>query len=67
MTLAVTKSDCTPAFEPGPYFVELFLYAVNVVDIWRKGSLQNAHKCPLSVVGECEIIDSGVKPKGGAT
>lgn len=33
------------------------LYAVDVVDIARKGSLDRAHKCPLSVVGECEIID----------
>jgi hypothetical protein len=33
------------------------LYAVDVVDIARKGSLDRAHKCPLAVVGECEIID----------
>jgi len=34
-----------------------YLYAVDVVDIARQVSLQRAHKCPLSVVGECEIID----------
>jgi hypothetical protein len=36
-----------------------YLYAVDVTDIYRKGSLGKAHKCPLSVVGECEIIDGG--------
>jgi hypothetical protein len=36
-----------------------YLYAVDVTDIYRKGSLSKAHKCPLSVVGECEIIDGG--------
>lgn len=36
-----------------------FVYAVDVTDIARKGSLDKAHKCPLSVVGECEIIDCG--------
>lgn len=35
------------------------LYAVDVCDIYRKGSLSKAHKCPLSVIGECEIIDGG--------
>lgn len=35
------------------------LYAVDVCDIYRTGSLDKAHKCPLSVVGECEIIDGG--------
>jgi hypothetical protein len=36
------------------------LYAVDVVDIARKLSLSAASKCPLSVVGECEIVgDSG--------
>ena len=36
-----------------------YLYAVDVCDIYRKGLLSKAHKCPLSVVGECEIIDGG--------
>jgi ribosome-associated protein YbcJ (S4-like RNA binding protein) len=37
-----------------------YLYAVDVVDIARKLSLSAASKCPLSVVGECEIVgDSG--------
>lgn len=36
-----------------------YLYAVGVTDIYRTGSLDKAHKCPLSVVGECEIIDGG--------
>ena len=36
-----------------------YLYAVDVCDIYRKGSLNKAHKCPLSVVGDCEIIDGG--------
>jgi len=36
-----------------------YLYAVDVCDIYRKGSLDKAHKCLLSVVGECEIIDGG--------
>lgn len=35
------------------------LYAVGVVDIYRKGSLDKAHKCPLDWLGECEIIDGG--------
>ena len=35
------------------------LYLVDVVDIHRTGSLSKAHKCPLSAVGECEIIDGG--------
>jgi hypothetical protein len=35
------------------------LYAVDVCDIYRNGLLSKAHKCPLSVVGECEIIDGG--------
>ncbi len=35
------------------------LYVVCVCDIYRKGSLDKAFKCPLSVVGECEIIDGG--------
>jgi hypothetical protein len=35
------------------------LYAVDVCDIYRQNSLGRAHKCPLSVVGECEIIDGG--------
>lgn len=35
------------------------LYAVCVCDIYRRGSLEKAFKSPLSVVGECEIIDGG--------
>ena len=35
------------------------LYAVDVSDIYRRGSLEKAFKSPLSVVGECEIIDGG--------
>ncbi len=34
-----------------------YMYAIDVVDIARKLSLDTASKCPLSVVGECEIID----------
>lgn len=33
------------------------LYVVDVVDIARSGSLDRAHKWPLSLVGDCEIID----------
>lgn len=36
-----------------------YLYAVDVADIYRKGSLDKAHKCLLSVLGECEIVEGG--------
>ena len=36
-----------------------YLFAVSVDDIYRKESLAEAHKCPLSVIGDCEIIDGG--------
>ncbi len=37
-----------------------YLFAVDVNDIARKQSLDKAFKCPLHVVGECEIIsDAG--------
>ena len=35
------------------------LYAVCVVDIAKQSSLDKAHKCRLSVIGDCEIIDGG--------
>jgi hypothetical protein len=35
-----------------------YLYLVDVVDIARKLSLDKASKCPLAVIGNCEIIDS---------
>ena len=33
------------------------LYAMDTSDIAREYSLDSAFMCPLSVVGECEIID----------
>ena len=36
-----------------------YTYAVDVSDIFRKGSLDKAHKCLLSVIDDCEIIDGG--------
>lgn len=36
-----------------------YLYAVDACDIFSKGSLDKAHKCPLSVIDDCEIIDGG--------
>ena len=36
-----------------------YLYAVDVTDIYRTGSLDSASKCPLSVIHDCEIIDGG--------
>lgn len=35
-----------------------FLYAISVVDIAKQHSLDIAHKCALSVIDECEIIDA---------
>jgi hypothetical protein len=35
------------------------LYAVDVGDIYNQGSIEAAHKCPLSVIDKCEIIDGG--------
>lgn len=35
-----------------------YLYAIGVVDIYRKQDLQESHKCSLSVIDECEIVDS---------
>jgi len=40
-----------------------YLYAVDVVGIFAKGSLHLAEKCPLSVLTECEIIDGGTVEK----
>lgn len=34
------------------------LYAVDVIDIARRGTLERAFMCMLECVGECEIIDS---------
>ncbi len=35
-----------------------YLYAVSIVDIWRHGSIREAHKCPLGCDPEgWEIID----------
>lgn len=36
-----------------------YLFAVDVTGIYLNGSLQDAHKCPVSVLGDCEIIDGG--------
>lgn len=36
-----------------------YLYAVDVTDIYRSGSLYSASKCPLSVINDCEVIDGG--------
>lgn len=36
-----------------------YLYAVDVCDIQRKGSIREASKCSVSVIDSCEIIDGG--------
>lgn len=59
----VVRVDCDLKIHPqGEY-----LYAVDVVDIACKGSLEKAHKCPLSVIGppeDVEIIDNAMGVDG---